>query len=85
MIKNIADHVVCIKWGGKEVEVKPSEVVSVEDLFGAKDKQVIALEDRFAGKFAGKIIRVVGVVADDVVFVPEDKVIPAKKARSKKG
>jgi hypothetical protein len=57
MLKNVSSATVDLKWAGASVSVKPGESLSVETAFGAKDKGIVAIEDRFVSKFGGAIIK----------------------------
>lgn len=57
MLKNISNETVNLKWDGVEVSLNPGDVMDVTTSYGAKDKLISSLEDRFINNSQGKIVR----------------------------
>lgn len=88
MLKNISKDVLYLQWGGKAVSVSPGLTLSVEVEFGAKDKEIVALEDRFLSKFKGQIAKGTFIVQDEPIVVeevkPEPKKVVFKRTKNRK-
>ena len=70
MLHNISDTELILKWAGVEYSLKPKGTIEFNDNI---------LEDRFIGKFVGKIERVTTEPAQFVAEKPIDKPISKKK------
>jgi hypothetical protein len=73
MLKNVSGSTIDLKWGGAVCSVEPGACLDVGVAYGVKEKEFLALEDRFVSKFSGIIIK----------FSPEpvrEPIIPVKVA-----
>lgn len=57
MLKNTSQETIVLKWSGVEISLNPGDQCDVSSSFGARDNVILALEDRFMGKFGGKIMK----------------------------
>lgn len=70
MIKNISEELLELKWNGVIHYISPNQMLSVTDLFGVTGNGIVALEDRFVGKFLGKIEKI-GIISAQEEKTPE--------------
>ena len=75
MLRNVSNATVNLQWGGVVVSLNPKDLCDVTTSFGATGNTIVALEDRFVGKFNGQI--------EKFVYTPEKEEITQPKPESK--
>lgn len=84
MLRNISNEGLNLSWGGIVVVLAPNGLCDVSTAYLAKDKLIVALEDRFVGKFKGKIEKFMPEAPKPNIVQPEP-IVPVFKGKGKVG